>query len=127
MILRSPLRWVDAARAVGEKLAQWAAWMPHRVFLAERAGADWRRVTYGEAHAAARAIGQALLDRRLGPERPVMILSDNGIDHALLALGAMHVGVPVAPISTAYARLGPGFRPAAPGRRMVGRRASSCR
>ena len=82
------------------KLAQWAAWMPHRIFLAERAGAapgagsaTTRRCD------AARAIGQALLDRGLGPERPVMILSDNGIDHALLALGAMQVGVPVAPVS----------------------------
>ncbi|HUZ72830.1 MAG TPA: feruloyl-CoA synthase [Stellaceae bacterium] len=120
MILRSPMALGATARAVGEKLAQWAAWMPHRVFLAERAGADWRRVTYAEAHEAARAIGQALLDRRLGPERPVMILSDNGIDHALLALGAIHVGVPVAPISTAYSRLGPDFARLRQVARMVG-------
>ena len=102
MILRSPRTLAPTARSLGEKLAQWASFMPHRVFLAERAGADWRRVTYHEAHEAARAIGQALLNRKLGPERPVMVLSDNSIDHALLALGAMHVGVPVAPISTAY-------------------------
>ncbi|HXQ50272.1 MAG TPA: feruloyl-CoA synthase [Stellaceae bacterium] len=102
MILRSPLEPAAVARRIGDKLASWAAWMPHRVFLAEREGADWRRITYDEAHNAARTIGQALLDRRLGPERPVMILSDNGIDHALLALGAMYVGVPVAPVSTAY-------------------------
>jgi feruloyl-CoA synthase len=109
MILRSPVPLGVAPRSLGEKLAQWAAWMPHRVFLAERAGAGWRKVNYEEAHAAARAIGQALLDRGLGPERPVMVISDNGIDHALIALGAMHVGVPVAPVSTAYARLGPDF------------------
>ncbi len=102
MILRSPQPLGACARAVGDKLAHWAAWMPHRVFLAEREGEGWRRVTYHEAHEAARAIGQALLNRRLGPEQPVMILSDNGIDHALLALGAIYVGVPVAPVSVAY-------------------------
>jgi len=102
MILRSPQPLGAYARAVGDKLASWAAWMPHRVCLAEREGEGWRRVTYGEAHEAARAIGQALLNRRLGPERPVMILSDNSIDHALLALGALYVGVPVVPVSVAY-------------------------
>ena len=110
MILRSPVPLAAAPRSLGEKLAQWASFMPHRVFLAERAGQDWRRVTYHEAHEAARAIGQALLNRKLGPERPVMILSDNSIDHALLALGAMHAGVPVAPISTAYSLVARDFQ-----------------
>ena len=119
MILRSPQALGACARAVGDKLAGWASWMPHRVFLAEREGEGWRRVTYGEALEAARAIGQALLDRQLGPERPVMILSDNGIDHALLALGAMYVGVPVAPVSVAYSLRLAGFRQAALGRRQL--------
>jgi feruloyl-CoA synthase len=102
MMLRSPVELGAVARCVGDKLAGWASWMPHRVFLAEREGAGWRRVSYGEAHDAARAIGQALLNRGLGPERPVLILSENSIDHALLALGAQYVGVPAAPVSTAY-------------------------
>ena len=38
-----------------------------------------------------------------------MILAENGIDHALMTLGAMHVGVPVVPVSTAYARLSQDF------------------
>ena len=85
------------------RLEHWAAHAPDRVFLARRArGGDWRRVTYAEAFAAVRGIGQALLDRGLSPERPVAILSGNGIEHALLGLAAMHVGVPYAPISPAY-------------------------
>ena len=32
------------------------------------------------------------------------ILSENGVDHALLALGAMHVGVPVTPVSPTVPR-----------------------
>src|SRR5579864_1471967 len=110
MILRSPQPLKPYARCIGEWLKSWAERDPGRVFLAERAGPGaWRRLGYGEAWNAARAIGQALLDRGLGRERPVMVLSDNGIDHALLALGAMHVGVPVAPVSVAYSRVSQDF------------------
>jgi feruloyl-CoA synthase len=110
MILRSPHRLGPVSRAVGVWLEHWTGRDPDRLFLAQRAGTGaWRRLSYGEALAGSRAIGQALLDRGLALERPVMILSDNGIDHALLALGAMHVGVPVSPVSTAYSRLSHDF------------------
>ena len=69
----------------------------------------WRHLTYEGAARAANAVGQALLDRGLGPGRPLMILAENGIDHAAMMLGAMHVGVPVVPVSTAYARLSQDF------------------
>ena len=102
-----PLR--PYARAVTEWLLGWGATDPARPFLAERSGDSWRTVSYGEAAQAVQAIGQALLDRGLGAARPVAILSDNSVDHALLALGAMHVGVPVAPISPAYSLMSGDF------------------
>jgi feruloyl-CoA synthase len=102
MLLRSPLELGGHARAVGEWLARWAAEAPDRCFLAERQGEAWRKVGYREALDLARRIGGGLLKRGLDSSRPVAILSDNSIDHALLALGAMHVGVPVAPVSPAY-------------------------
>jgi feruloyl-CoA synthase len=108
-LLRSPRALAPYGRALGEWLIQWAARRPAHVFLAERAAASWRTVTYREALDAARRIGQSLLDLGLGADRPVMILSDNGVDHALLALGAMHVGVPVAPISPAYSLMSRAF------------------
>ena len=102
-LLRSPQPLEPFSRCIGEWLEHWARESPERTFLAERApDGQWRRVSYAQALAAARAIGQALLDRKLSIERPVAILSDNSVDHALLALGAMHVGVPVSPISAAY-------------------------
>ncbi len=108
--LRSGYALEPYPNAIGAWLAAWAERAPARCFLAQRrANGEWRRLGYGEAFRAARAIGAALLARGLGPERPVIILSDNGIDHALLALGAMQVGVPVAPISTAYSRLSEDF------------------
>jgi feruloyl-CoA synthase len=105
-VLRSPVPLEPYARSVGEMLARWARDAPDRVFLAERPSeapqGAWRSVTYARALGSTRALAQALLDRGLDGTRPLMILSGNGIDHALLSLAAMHVGVPVAPVSTAY-------------------------
>jgi feruloyl-CoA synthase len=97
------------ALRVTEPLERWAAVAPDRAFVAERAGDGWRTVTYREALTAARAIGQALLDRGLSAERPVLILSGNSIAHALLSLGCLHVGIPFVPISTAYSLLSVDF------------------
>ncbi|MGJ4946059.1 feruloyl-CoA synthase [Bradyrhizobium sp. HKCCYLS1011] len=97
------------ARRVTEPLEHWANVAPGRAFMAERAGDGWRMVTYREALTAARAIGQALLDRDLSTQHPVLILSGNSIAHALLALGCLHVGIPFVPISTAYSLLSADF------------------
>src|SRR5436190_2751186 len=100
--LRSPQKLGPYARCITEWLSMWSDKAPEPLFLAERKGDDWRKLGYREAYGAVRRIGQALLERGLNAERPVAILSDNSIDHALLALGAMHVGIPAAPISPAY-------------------------
>jgi feruloyl-CoA synthase len=109
MLLRSPQKLGPYSRCVGEWLVQWSDRAPSRTFLAERSGETWRKINYREAYGAVRRIGQALLERGLNAEKPVAFLSDNGIDHALLALGAMHVGVPVAPISPAYSLMSKDF------------------
>jgi feruloyl-CoA synthase len=99
----------DFPRRVTERLEHWAAVAPDRIFLARRSGARWREVTYAEAFSAARRVGQALLNRRLSRSRPVLILSGNSIEHALLSLGCLHVGIPFAPVSTAYSLLSSDF------------------
>ena len=109
MLLRSPQALAPYARAVGDWLVHWSTHTPDRVFLAERHDDDWRRLTYRDALAQVRRIGQALLDRGLDEKRPVAILSENSIEHALLALGAMHAGIPVAPISPAYSLMSKDF------------------
>ncbi len=104
LVLRSPEPLRAPARCLGDLLTAWARRAPHRVFLAERApDRAWRKLTYAEVERAARALGQALLERGLNATRPLLILSENSIDHALLALGAMSVGIPAAQISPAYA------------------------
>jgi feruloyl-CoA synthase len=87
---------------ITDSLDYWAAHAPDRTFLAQRDGDRWRELTYGDALARVRRIAQALLDRRLSRDRPIVILSGNSIEHGLLALAAMYVGVPYAPIAPAY-------------------------
>jgi feruloyl-CoA synthase len=84
-------------------LERWARDAPERTFLAQRRpDGAWRRLTYADTLRQVRRLGQALLARRLSVERPLAILSGNELEHALLALAALHVGVAYAPISPAY-------------------------
>ena len=103
LILRSADPLGDYPVTVVHSLRAWAQAEPGRLLVAER-GPDggWLGQTYGDAVAAADAIGQALLDRGLGPGRPLLLLSGNSVDHLLVTLGAMTAGVPVAPVSVAY-------------------------
>lgn len=90
------------ARSTGEWQRAWAAEAPSRTFLAERSGAGWRKLAYGEALEATRAVAAVLLDRGMGAETPILILSGNGVDHGLLMLGAQYAGVPIVPIAEQY-------------------------
>jgi feruloyl-CoA synthase len=90
-------------RQIGVWLRRWAAAAPDRVFLAERDDrGGWREMTYADARAAVDQLSQALLDRGLDSGRPLAILSEKSIEHALLSLAAMQVGVPAVPISPSY-------------------------
>jgi len=105
---------VHATEALGsyparltDRLEHWAGEAPERTFVARRdslvpGGGEWIRITYAQMLDRARRIGQALIDRKLSAERPVVILSDNDLEHLSLVMGAMWVGVPVVPVSPAY-------------------------
>jgi len=98
------------ARAVPDWLFGWSRARPDGVWIAERDDDDgWRRLRYGEAAEQVRRVAHALLDRGLGPERPVMILAENSIAQAVLTMGCYVAGVPVAPVSMAYATLSRDF------------------
>ncbi len=103
ILLRSPHPLGAYPANLTGRLVHWAREAPERSFIAQRdAGGGWRHLSYAQAHARVRAIGQALLDRGLSAERPLAILSDNDIEHALLALACMHVGIAYVPVSSAY-------------------------
>jgi feruloyl-CoA synthase len=92
------------ARSVGALLAHWAATVPDRVLISDRAqdSDPWTTFSWRQAEQAALAIGQGLLARGLGPDRPLALLSGLGLDHVLLTLAAYVGGVPVVPVSEAY-------------------------
>ena len=93
----------DFPQRITDRLHHFAQATPQRVFMAERVGPEgWRELTYATLLAASRHIASALLARGLSPDRPVMILSGNSIDHALVAFGALYAGVPFCPVSPAY-------------------------
>lgn len=112
-VIRSRATLGEFARSPVDWLVQWAARTPDAVFVAQRwapgeGAADaglWRRVTYRDALTMARGIGQALLDLDVPRVRPVVILSDNSVNHALLVLGAMMAGRQTAIVSSAYSRI----------------------
>ncbi len=100
------------AHRMTDKLVHWAAAAPDRTLYARRdpaRGGEWRHITFAQALASARSIGQALLDRGLNAHRPLAILSENSLEHALLALGAMLVGVPYCAVSPAYSLISRDF------------------
>lgn len=76
---------------------------PDRLHMAERdAAGAWAGVTYAQARRKADAVAQALIDRGLSAERPLMVLSGNAVEHGILTLAGYTAGIPVSPISVAY-------------------------
>src|SRR6185312_2434406 len=88
VLLRSPHALGPYPRKLTERLDFWAAEAPGRLFLAQRDGAGWRTLSYGQARERARRVGQYLLEQRLSAERPLVVLSGNDLEHALLELAS---------------------------------------
>ena len=103
IIVRSRHALGSHARCTGEYLEGWAREAPDRPFLLERStGGAWRGLTYSQMLEQVRRVGTWLLGNHLSVERPVAILSENSVEHALLTQACLHVGIPAAPVSPAY-------------------------
>jgi feruloyl-CoA synthase len=111
IILKSTTPLRESARCIGDWLEHWARQAPGRILLADRASADapWSTVTYKDALRQVRSAAAWILAQGLSVERPLVILSDNSVEHALFALAAQHVGVPSAAISPAYSLMSRDF------------------
>jgi feruloyl-CoA synthase len=111
IILRSATDLQLFSRCVGEWLEQWARLTPDKPFLAERSGIDmpWSLLSYADTLRQVRSAASWILASGLSVERPLVVLSDNSIQHAVLMLAAMHVGVPVAAVSPAYSLISKDF------------------
>jgi feruloyl-CoA synthase len=101
--IRSPRRLGAYPDKLTQRLEHWAEHVPDRTFLAQRdANGQWRKLTFKQTLGKTRLLAQALLKRRLSPDRPIAILSGNTLEHALLGLAAMYIGVPYAPVAPTY-------------------------
>src|SRR3954467_15465224 len=108
--LRSPHKLEAYPEKLTQRLEHWAKAAPDRVFLAQRAAdGSWRKLTYAQTLARVRSVAQSLLQRNLSAQRPIAILSGNDIEHALLGMAAMMIGVPYAPISVPYSLMSSDF------------------
>ncbi len=99
------------AMRMTDRLVHWAEHAPERTLFARRhknadgSTGDWQHISFAQALTSARRIAQSLINRGLNAERPVVILSENDLQHALLALGCMLAGVPYCPASPAYSTI----------------------
>jgi feruloyl-CoA synthase len=108
--IRSTTTLTDYPVRITDRLHHWAETAPDRVFMAERnAAGGWREISYAQMLSAARKIGSALLARGLSAEKPVMILSGNSIDHALMMFGALYAGIAMCPVSPPYSLVSKDF------------------
>jgi feruloyl-CoA synthase len=99
----SPTPLEPGVRCIGEYLERWADQAPDRDFLMERAaGGNWTGVTYAQARDKVVRIASWLLENTASRERPMVVLSDNSVEHGLMMLACMHVGMPYSGISPAY-------------------------
>jgi feruloyl-CoA synthase len=111
MLVRADEPLGEYPRVLTERLLHWARVAPDRVFAAKRrADGEWRYLTYVEALRKVRGVGQAFLDRGLSEQRPVAILSENDLEHLVLVLAGLHVGVPTASIAPAYSLVSTDFQ-----------------
>lgn len=112
------VRYILASQALAphatrmtDRLLHWAEHAPERTFMARRkklpdgSRGDWEHISYAQALARAKSIGQALVNRGLSVDRPVAILSENDLEHAMISLGCMMAGVPFCPVSAAYSTI----------------------
>ncbi len=101
----------DFPEKLTEKLVYWAKERPNRTFIARRKSAigDWEVLTYAETLQKVESISQYLLNQDFTSEQTIVILSENSLEHALLALAALHVGIPYTAISPPYSLVSDDF------------------
>lgn len=108
-ILRNPSALEAYARCVGEYLETWSRLTPDALAFAEpQASGGWREIRWGALRLEVGRIAQGLIDLKLAPDAPIVVLSDNSLDHMLLLLAGMHIGRAVCSVSSGYTRLAKG-------------------
>ncbi len=102
-VLKSTVELKKRPHRMTQRLIHWAKKTPDKVFIGQKeANGHWRTLTYAQTYEKVKTIAQYLLRTNLSPERPLAILSENSIEHGLMALAALHIGIPYSAIAPAY-------------------------
>ena len=102
LVLTNPTPFSTEFQTMTAALDHWARVAPSRVWLAERSGDGWRAVTFSAARERIAALAGGLVAMGVVRSEPLLILANNGIDHALISYAAMSQRMPIAPVSPQY-------------------------
>ena len=103
IVLKSAIELQPHPHRLTERLIHWAEKTPNTVFIAQKDEKGiWQTVTYAQTLQKVKSIAQYLLQTAVSTEKPLVVLSENSVEHALMALAAYHIGVPYAPLAPAY-------------------------
>jgi feruloyl-CoA synthase len=103
IVLKSAIPLGNRPHRMTERLVHWASETPDKVFIGQKdANGNWQTLTYRETYEKVKSIAQYLLKTDVSPEKPVVILSENSIEHGLMGLAALHIGVPYSVLAPAY-------------------------
>ena len=103
VVLKSMVQLKKSPHRMTQRLIHWAKKTPDKVFIGQKdSKGNWRTLTYAQTYEKVKTIAQYLLRTNLSPERPLAILSENSIEHGLMALAALHIGIPYSAIAPAY-------------------------
>jgi feruloyl-CoA synthase len=78
-------------------------------FRERDANGEWRSLSWNALWQQVQSVGAALLEMGLNASRPLMLLSGNSIEQAVILMAAEYVGIPAAPVSPAYSALSKDF------------------
>ncbi len=103
VVLKSTVPLKSRPHRMTQRLVHWAKKTPNKVFIGQKdEKGNWRTLTYAETYEKVKSIARYLLQTQVSPERPLAILSENSIEHGLMALAALHIGIPYSAIAPAY-------------------------
>ncbi|MCP9770409.1 feruloyl-CoA synthase [Lacihabitans sp. LS3-19] len=92
----------DFPKKLTDRLIHWAYTNPDKTFIAVKEQENWKEYSYSETLQKAKNIAQYLLNLGFKEGETIVILSENSIEHALLSLAALYIGIPYTPVSPPY-------------------------
>lgn len=103
IILHSAIPLEKYPYRLTERLKYWANVAPEKIFIGRKnASGTWDTLSYAETFFKVKSIAQALLIKKVSPSQPLAILSENSIEHCLIGLAALHIGIPYSSVAPAY-------------------------